>query len=75
MFENINRLRLEEKMSYYFWGNKKSQHRNDKLDREFGTLLNEKIKCSILYGTKDSIPGGLKKFEKKSVKFDVPINL
>jgi len=66
VFENINRLRLEEKRSnYYFWGNKKSQHRNDKLDREFGTLLSEKIKCSILYGTKDPIPGGLKKFKKK----------
>lgn len=60
-------------MSYYFWGNKKSQYKNDRLDREFRTLFNEKIKCSILCGTKNPIPGGLKKLDEKSVKLDVPI--
>lgn len=72
MLDNINYQRLKETMSI-FGGTK--NHRNDRLDREFGTLFSEKIKCSILYGIKDPIPGGLKKFGKKCVKFDVPINV
>lgn len=71
MFETINRKRLERAMSYYFRGNKKSQHKNDRLDRKFGTLFSKKIKYSVFYGTNDPIPGSLKKLDKKSVKFDV----